>query len=82
MHWKQKSLADISLGQSHLSYDPTRLQRTFSDKKLVEESLEPLLPVIEGLMRFIPKNRMPASDALARVRTLRENLINLEGDLK
>ena len=79
MYWKQKFITDICPGQSHLSYDPPRLQRIFSDKKLVEESLKPLLPVIEGLMRFIPKNRISASDALARVRTLRENLNDREG---
>lgn len=42
----------------------SRLERQFHDK-VHEPELVPLLAVIQGLMRFLPSNRMSAAEARA-----------------
>ena len=74
-----RQLTSVYLGERDLSHSPSKLQRVFSKTRPEEESFKALLPIIEGLMRFLPKDRMSASDALARVRALRQDLNNREG---
>ena len=61
--------AYIRAGASHLS----KLEQTFNEK-VSEESLKPLLPVIQDLMRLIPSHRISASQALDLVRISRQIL--------
>lgn len=42
--------------------------------KVSEESLKPLLPVIQGLMRLSPSHRISASQALDLVRVSQQML--------
>ena len=62
-------LADFRVDESHLS----RLELRFREK-VPEEDLKPLLPVIQGLMRFMPSERTSALQALGVVRVLRHKL--------
>lgn len=41
----------------------SKLQQMF-DEKVSDPSLEPLFPVIQGLVRFLPSHRISASQAL------------------
>lgn len=61
--------ADVRADESHLS----KLERRLNEK-VPEESLKLLLPVIQGLMRFMPSDRISASQALDLVKALRQNL--------
>jgi hypothetical protein len=45
----------------------SKLEEIF-ESRIKEESLQPLLPVIQGLMRFRPEDRISAEEALSRVR--------------
>lgn len=42
---------------------PSRLEQRF-EKYVTEETLKPLLPIIQGLMRFRPQDRISAEEAL------------------
>lgn len=46
---------------------PSKLKGKF-DERVQEESLKPLLPIIEGLMRFRPSDRISISQALDLIR--------------
>ena len=61
--------ANIQVDEGHLP----RLEREF-DEKVPEEVLKLLLPVAERLMRFMPSERIPASQALDLVKVVRQNL--------
>ena len=44
------------------------------DEKVADESLKPVLSVIQGLMKFVPSDRTSASQAVEDVRVLRQSL--------
>jgi len=48
-----------------------RLEKLF-DKEVSEPKLKRLLPVIEGLCRLLPENRIPASEALAMIQNIKK----------
>ena len=48
-----------------------KLKRIF-DERVQEESLKPLLPLIQGLMRFRPSDRISVSQALDLVKKGRD----------
>ncbi len=61
--------ADIRVDESHLS----KLELSFNEK-VPEEDLKLLLPIVQGLMRFKPSERIPALQALGSVEVLRQKL--------
>ena len=65
--WQQKfNHMRLNSGRAtELGYDFSRskLEKKF-DERIHEQSLKPLLPVIQGLMRFRPSDRISASQAL------------------
>lgn len=67
--WEQLRLdagGDFKLGENgHLS--GSRLERRF-DELVHEPELKVLLPVIKGLTRFLPSDRISASQALDLIR--------------
>ena len=58
--------ADVRAGERRLS----KLEQRFNER-VTEGILKSLLSVIQGLMRFIPSDRISASQALEQVRVLR-----------
>lgn len=58
--------ADVRAGEYRLS----KLEQRFNER-VTEGILKSLLSVIQGLMRFIPSDRISASQALEQVRLLR-----------
>lgn len=48
---------------------PSKLERKF-DEKVQDERLKSLLPVIQGLMRFKPSDRISISQALDLVKAI------------
>lgn len=50
----------------------SKLEQSF-DEKVPEKSLKLFLPVIHGLMRFMPSDRISASQALDLVKVLRQS---------
>ncbi|RAK99538.1 kinase-like protein [Aspergillus ibericus CBS 121593] len=65
----QRMLSNSGSGlQVNESCSPSRLDERFNTK-LPDPALEPLRPVIKGLMRFLPSDRMEASEALDLLRS-------------
>jgi serine/threonine-protein kinase SRPK3 len=50
------------------------------DEKVQEERLKPLLPVIQGLMRFRPSDRISISQALDIIRSIPDETETEETD--
>jgi hypothetical protein len=53
----------------------------YFDNRIHEESLKPLLPVIQGLMRFRPSDRISASQALDMVRRAKDEMDEAEDEM-
>ncbi|KAE9371863.1 kinase-like protein [Stipitochalara longipes BDJ] len=66
--WNAKRKVEDSKGSAQNV--PSRLEVMFKEK-VKEESLKPLFSVIQGLMRFKPKDRISASHALKLVRAIK-----------
>jgi hypothetical protein len=58
----------------------SRLEKYF-DNRIHEETLKPLLPVIQGLMRFRPSDRISLSQALDMVRRAKDEMDEAEDEM-
>jgi len=59
--------------------EDSELERVF-DKHVYDKGLKALMPVIKGLTRILPSDRLPAAEALRRVQQLRSELVSSDSD--
>jgi hypothetical protein len=60
---------------------PRLILEQYFDNRIHEESLKPLLPVIQGLMRFRPSDRISLSQALDMVRRAKDDMDEAEDEM-